>query len=292
MDRRKHKIKYDEFDILETQIKKNKTKENKEQSNAGNNILPPVIKSKNTKKINPQESSSDDSDLSFTSDSFDDSDITFSTDTTDTDEERKRKNKAKEKRSKEKRSHKNKDKVKDKKIKNKGESKKKESRKNKHKTSTKIVNQNVSSNRVGKYHKNTSLLNNNSVFVDPSKVFTDPFSVLSQSVQNDIDPVKNNLNNMSDYQVHENQKINIEKSMNIISSSNTFDVYEIKLPINNINGNYVELLNLSNITPTYKLESNNKILSSDSFENNIYIISNPSKNIKFLFHNDEWMIIR
>ena len=76
MDRRKHKSRNDEFDILENEYKKNKnTKEEKQQNT---NILPPVIKNKKVKKIDRDEST-DDSDSTFSSisDSFDDLFIIF-----------------------------------------------------------------------------------------------------------------------------------------------------------------------------------------------------------------------
>lgn len=298
MDRRKHKSRNDEFDILENQYKKNKnTKEEKQQNS---NILPPVIKNKKSKKIVSDEST-DDSDSRFSSDSFDDTDSTFSTDT-DTDDEKRKKNREKSKESKSK-SQKEKSKERKsrkEKIKSKSDSKREKSRKDKKikskniysKSEPKIVSQNISRQGSSKYYKNRNNTNNNITFVDPSTIFENPLSVLSQNILDEKEPVKNNLSNVSDYQVHESQKIIIEKSMNIINSNNNFKEYDIKLPTKNSNGNYFELLNLSNITPTYKFESQNKIISSDEIHENIYTILNPPKNIKLLFHNDEWIIIK
>lgn len=300
MDRRKHKSRNDEFDILENQYKKNKnTKEEKQQNT---NILPPVIKNKKSKKIDNDEST-DDSDSTFSSisDSFNDTDSTFSTDT-DTDDDKRKKNREKSKESKSKsRKEKSKErKSRKEKIKSKSNSKREKSRKDKKikskniysNSEPKIVSQNISSQGSSKYYKNRNNSNNNITFVDPSTIFENPHSVLSQNILNEKEPVKNNLSNVSDYQVHESQKIIIEKSMNIINSNNNFKEYDIKLPTKNSNGNYFELLNLSNITPTYKFESQNKIISSDEIQENIYTILNPPKNIKLLFHNDEWIIIK
>lgn len=312
MDNKKQKFKKDEFDLLVGKIKKNKKLNNSENvSNTQQNILGPIVKSSiNIKKLDIDNSTDSDPSLDDSDSSIDDTTISDST----SDDDRKRKEKKKQK-DKEK-SKKNKDKVKSKEIK---EKKSKKNKKQEKSESKNIVNQSqklVNPAKIKNNFRNRSRNfnnTNNAVFVDPSTVTFTPIvnvpvepkleEVKNVTVNLDLPLESNQINNIEvtntvidrfinlDYNIHNSDNIIIENSINIVDvKDDKIEICTVHMPSSVANGTFIELINISQYIKFYEIKSNYNIKRSEKIEDNIYKLSSL-QNIKFIFHNDEWISI-
>lgn len=319
---RKQKTKKDEFDLLVDKIKKNKKPMNIENnsSNPQSTILAPIVKSSvNLKKIDiddSNDSTSDDSDT-FTDDT--------SMDTSNSTDEDKKKRDKKKQREKDKRSKKNKLKNKD--IEEKDKRKRKNKKKEKVEYKNPIINQPkklVNPSKIKNNFRNKSRnINNNLVFVDPSTVVFE--SVVNEtppivSTNNIIEPtmqeqkidvmhisdVSENKTNPYDliisdniidkfinidYSIHTSDKIIIENSINIVDvKDENIDTCIVQMPLDMLNGTFVELINISQYIKKYNIQSSTNVRKSEKIDEGLYQLS-AMQNIKFIYHDGEWLSI-
>lgn len=314
MDNKKQKFKKDEFDLLVGKIKKNKKLNNSENLSNTQNILGPIVKSSsiNIKKLDIDDSTNSDSTTDDSDNNIDDTTTSDSTSNDDKKRREKKKQKDKEK------IKKNKDKVKSKEIKEKKSKRSKKQEKNEYKNtvinqSQKLVNPAKMKNNFRNRSRNFNNNNNNPVFVDPSTVTFTPIvnvpaetkleEVKNFTVNSDLPLESNQINTTDvnntvierfinlDYNIHNSDNISIENSINIVDvKDDKIEICTVNMPSNVANGTFIELINISQYIKLYEIKSNYNIKRSQKIEDNLYQLSSL-QNIKFIFHNDEWISI-